>query len=194
MSETERDRWDRRYAEGDYRPRSEPSSFLEEWLDRLPPGRALDLACGTGRNALRLAEAGYEVEAIDIARTAIDVARSSAELRGLDVTWRVADLDHADLGEGRFDVITVFRYVNRGLFPKIAAALASGGRVMYEHHLRTVLAGAGGPSDPAHRLAPGELLDAFPSLRVIHYEEGVVEDRSTMVLARLVAVRGDPGF
>lgn len=193
MSETERERWDRRYAEGGYRPRAEPSPFLERWIDRLPPGRALDLACGTGRNALRLAEAGYEVEALDISGKAIDVARAAAELRGLEITWRVADLDHAELGTGRFDVITVFRYVNRALFPRIAAALAPGGHVVYEHHLRTPLPDVGGPSDPEHRLAPGELLRAFEGLRVLEYQETVVEDRSTMVLARLVACAGDPG-
>ena len=71
MSEAERLEWDRRYTDGEYRPRTWPSPFLEAWLDRLPKGRALDLGCGAGRNALRLAEAGHQVEAVDISASAI---------------------------------------------------------------------------------------------------------------------------
>ena len=109
MSESQGERWDRRYAEGDYRPRSLPSPFLEEWLEQLPVGRALDLACGTGRNAMRLAEAGYETDAIDVSQVAIERAKDQAADRGLAVNWQTADLDDVVLPESHYDLITVIR-------------------------------------------------------------------------------------
>lgn len=196
MSETERLEWDRRYAEGDYRPRSWPSPFLEEWIDRLPSGRALDLACGAGRNALRLAEAGYQVEGFDISQAAIDMARRESSRRGLEVTWRVVDLDTADLARSSYDVITVIRYVNRRLWSRLIEALAPNGWLLVEHHLQTN-ADVDGPSSPEFRLAPQELLEAFRSLRIVFYEEeleAAKPDRKAYALARLVACNGDPGW
>ena len=62
MSETEREAWVRRWAEGEYHPRTKPSALVMTWAQRLVPGRALELACGNGRNALYLAELGFTVE------------------------------------------------------------------------------------------------------------------------------------
>src|SRR3990172_7459462 len=196
MSETERLEWDHRYAEGEYRPRTRPSPFLEEWIDRLPAGRALDVACGVGRNALLLAESGYRVEAVDISRSAIDMARTEADRRGLEVAWRVVDLDEACVQTSFYDVITVIRYVNRRLWPRLTAALAPNGWLLIEHHLRTT-ADVDGPSSPEFRLAPQELLKAFRSLRILHYEEGLETaegEGKGFALARMVACNGDPGW
>ena len=194
MSEFERTEWDRRYAEGEYRPRAAPSPLLEEWLPRLPTGRALDLACGAGRNALRLAEAGFAVEAIDISRVAIDIASTEATARGLDISWRVADLDSLELDAGVYDLITVFRYINRPLWPRLTAALAPGGFILVEHHLDSPLR-VEGPRQPEFRLRPQELLRAFHDLRVVLYSETIeTEGGTTFALARLVACQGDPGW
>jgi SAM-dependent methyltransferase len=196
VSETERREWDRRYTDGEYRPRTWASPFLEEWLDRLPVGRALDLACGAGRNALRLAEAGHQVVAVDISASAIDMARTEAERKGLEVSWEVADLDDADLQSDTYDVITVIRYVNRKMWPRLIPALAPNGWLLIEHHLQTT-ADVDGPGSPDFRLEPQELLEAFRSLRIVHYEE-VLEtargERGAFALARLVACKGDPGW
>ena len=196
MSESERMEWDRRYQTGEYRPRTRPSPFLEQWLDRLPTGRALDVACGTGRNALRLAEAGYRVDAVDISRAAIEKARIEGERRGITVAWQVVDLDDARLEAAAYDVITVIRYVNRKLWPRLIGALFPNGWLLIEHHLRTT-ADVGGPSSPEFRLAPQELLHAFDGLRILHYEE-VLEtaqgEERPFALARLVACNGDPGW
>jgi SAM-dependent methyltransferase len=194
MSEFERTEWDRRYREGDYRPRAAPSPFLEEWLPRLPGGRALDLACGTGRNALRLAEAGLVVEAVDISGVAIEIASSEAVVRALDIEWRAADLDSLELDPGGYDLITVFRYINRPLWPRLTAALAPNGFLVIEHHLDSPLE-VEGPRQPEFRLRPQELLRAFLDLRVVHYSETIeTEGGSTFALARLVACQGDPGW
>ena len=196
VSETERQEWDRRYTVGEYRPRTWASPFLEQWMDHFPRGRALDLACGAGRNALRLAEAGHQVDAVDISRAAITMARTEAEHRGLEVAWQVADLDDAPLPADTYDAITVIRYVNRNLWPRLITALAQNGWLLIEHHLQTT-ADVDGPRSHDFRLEPQELLEAFRTLRIVSYEE-VLEtsrrERTTYALARLVACKGDPGW
>lgn len=197
MSQREREKWDHRYASGDYVPRTEPTPFLLEWLDRIPVGRALDVATGTGRNAVALAEAGFEVDAIDISEVAIERARAEAAGRGLEVNWVEADLDTDPLPGDRYDLITVMRYRNPELWPRLEAVLAPDGWILVEHHLQTSRQDVAGPSDDAFRLAPGELLTVFSGLRVVHYSEAVepADDREgSFVLARFVACAGDPGW
>ena len=196
MSEDERQIWDSRYASGDYQPRSAPGPFLEDWVDRLPPGRALDLACGAGRHALRLAEAGLDVEAVDVSGVAIAMARTEAERRGLEVEWVVADLDGYELAPAGYDVITVIRYVNRRLWPRLIDGLAPGGWLLVEHHMKTTV-DVDGPGSPEFRLEPQELLEACASLRVLLYEETFADgDRPGRrhCLQRLVAVKDGPGW
>ncbi len=194
MSEAERVKWDQRYAEGDYRPRPWASPFLEEWLPRLGSGRALDVACGAGRNALALAAAGFDVEAVDISAVAIDMGRQAAADRGLEIDWRVADLDELSLPAGRYQLITVFRYRNRDLWPRLIPALAPDGWLLIEHHFRTTADVAGPPDD--FRLEPQELLRAFAGLRIVHYQETIETDRSDLLFAlqRMAACAGNPGF
>jgi SAM-dependent methyltransferase len=196
VSQEERHRWDRRYAVGEYVPRAHPTPFLLEWLDRIPVGRALDVATGTGRNALALADAGYEVDAVDISAVAIDRARADGQRRGLEVNWVVADLDTEALPGDGYDLITVLRYRNLDLWPRLASAMAPDGWILIEHHLRTYRPGVVGPSD-AFRLAPGELLEAFGDLRVVHYSESVEptdDGEALFVIARFAACAGDPGW
>lgn len=188
MGEDEREKWDQRYREGRYHPRPYPSPFLEDWLSRLPSGRALDVACGAGRNALRLAAAGYQVDAVDISEHAIEMARTEAADRGLEVNWIVSDLDTMVLPSAAYDVIAVIRYVNRAIFSKLEGALAEGGWLVYEHHFRTDEP-VDGPKDAEFRLEPGELLTAFPGLRTRFFEEVTEIDPEgrRMALGRLVA-------
>jgi tellurite methyltransferase len=196
VSEEERTRWDRRYATGGYLPRTHPSPFLLGWLDRIPVGRALDIATGTGRHALALAEAGYAVDAVDISAVAIERARLEGARRGLEVDWVVADLGEAALPDDGYDLITVLRYRDPDLWPRLVSALAPEGWVLVEHHLRTHREDVVGPSD-VFRLAPGELLTAFGELRVVHYSETVEptdDGDGLFVIARLVGCAGDPGW
>lgn len=197
MSYEERSKWDRRYAAGEYVPRIHPTPFLLEWLDHIPVGRALDVATGTGRNALALAQAGFEVDAVDISAVAIDRARAEVERRGLKVHWVVGDLGIDALPGEDYDLITVLRYRNLKLWPQLEAALGPDGWILIEHHLRTARKGVAGPSDDAFRLAPGELLQAFGDLRIVHYSEPVEssdDGEALYVIARVVACAGDPGW
>ena len=196
MTEADREKWDQRYADGSYRSRAYPSPFLVERLAELPKGRALDLACGAGRNALCLAEAGYEVEAVDISGVAIERARATARERGVEVDWRVADLDDFAPPPGRFDLITVIRYTNRKMMERLPEGLADGGMLLVEHHLRTN-APVRGPTSRAFRLAPNELIDLYHGrLRVLFYDERVAPDPDGqhVALVRFLGCRGSPGF
>ncbi len=195
MSEVDREKWDGKYADGSYHTRTWPSPLLEAWLDRFPPGRALDIACGTGRNALRVAEAGYQVDALDISSVALDRARNSAHERGLEINWLQTDLDEARFETGGYQLVTVIRYVNRRMTQAIIDALAPDGWLLYEHHLRTPL-NVEGPRSPEFRLAPQEVLQMFSSLRILHYGEAIqVEpDGTTMAIVELIGCKGDPGY
>ncbi len=193
MSEADRAKWDTRYREGSYEARTWPSPFLETWLGRPPrtPGaRALDVACGAGRNALRLAEAGYRVDGVDISAAALARAAETAAQRGLAVRWIDADLDTWQPEAGAYALVSVIRYMNRALHRRLPGALAPGGWLVFEHHFQTTEA-VDGPRGDAFRLAPGELLGAFEGLRVVHHDESIREDPDgrRMALARLVAVR-----
>lgn len=187
MSVAERQEWERRYGEADYQPRWDPSPLLVEWLPRLPKGRALDLACGTGRNALYLAGQGYQVDGMDVAASALALGRQRATELGLSVNWVQADLDTYALPPNTYDVIAVSFYINRELAPALVAALKPGGMLLYEHHLRATDA-TNGPRNPEHRFAPGELRRLFSSLHILHYvEEMHRETERVAAYARLVA-------
>jgi SAM-dependent methyltransferase len=195
MSEADRVRWDERYATGDYLPRSEPSPFLESALRVVFPGRALVLACGAGRNALHLAEAGFDVEAIDISSVAIDQARTEADRRGLDVQWRVADLDEVTFDASAYDLITLIRCVSRDAVPRMVKALTPDGWLLVEQHMQTRLDVMGPGAD--FRLAPGVLLDALSELRIVTYSEGLQPSHvpgKKAALTRILACKGDPGW
>ena len=198
MTDDDRRKWDERYGTGDYRPRLAAGEFLESWIPRIRPGRALDLACGAGRNAIRLAQAGWQVDAVDVSSVAVGMAETAAAEAGVDVNWIVADLDDYEIPTSRYDLITVIRYRHPALATSLLRALAPDGWLLMEHHLSTS-AEVHGPSNPEFRLRPQELLEAFAALRVVFYEETIEarDDRGEVLrlaLARLVACKGDPGF
>ena len=199
MSEADRLKWDARFQAGSYESRTYPSPFLEEWLGQVPAAsedrRALDVGCGAGRNALRLAAAGYRVDAMDISRHALARGADSAAERSLSVNWIEADMDETVPEAGAYGFISVVRFMNRAMPGRLIAALAPGGWLLFEHHLMTSRS-VDGPRGDGFRLAPQELLRTFAALRVIHYSEVIAEDPDgrSMALARLVACNGDPGF
>ena len=179
MSAAERDKWDTRYRDGAYETRTHPTALLAEWLPRLPRGRALDVACGAGRNALHLAAHGFAVTAIDISAVALARGQRTAAERGLVVEWLCADLDEAPdsvLPRSGFDLIVWVRYVHRRLLPYLVARLTLGGALLCEQHLATNDPDVAGPTSDRYRLAPGELVRAAATLSVLHAYEGPVVD------------------
>lgn len=193
MSIAERDKWDARYRDGAYEDRTHPTALLAEWLPRLPRGRALDVACGAGRNALFLAAQGFRVSAVDISAVALERGRRAAAERGLEIEWLCADLDEDPthgLPQGSFNVIVWVRYIHRELMPHLIGRLDRGGVLLCEQHLTTDRRVAG-PTSAAFRLAPGELERSAPTLSVLHAYEGPVidPDGRAAELAQLVATR-----
>jgi SAM-dependent methyltransferase len=175
MSEDDKNHWERKYSGDGYEPNRKPSALLTEWLDDRPPGRALDLACGTGRNSLYLAEGGYEVTAVDISPQAIALAEDMARVKGLEINWIVADLDNYAI-QGQYDLIIIsFFYVNSSMVSPIIKALKKGGILLYENHLLAPEAA----EDEAHKhrfhFQPGELKRLFQELSTIRYEECQVD-------------------
>ena len=139
MSGADRVKWDERYRAGAYAEREHPSALLAEWEARLPRGRALDVACGAGRNSLFLAATGRRVDAVDISAVALDRARDAAKARGLQVRWIEADLDDdpAALPRERYDLIVVIRYVNAKLLKPLLERLAANGVLLIEQHVES---------------------------------------------------------
>ena len=197
MSKADLEKWDARYRAGAYSDRTHPTALLRDHIEALPRGRALDVACGTGRNALFLAESGFDVQAIDISPVALHRGRESAAARGLDVEWIAGDLEAGIapyVNEAtRYSLIVLVRYVDMALVPELARLLADAGVLLVEQHMQTDEADVAGPTSPAFRVAPNALLHAVRDLRVLLYREGIAidPDGRKAALAQLIASRGE---
>ncbi len=195
MSDADRDRWNERYRQGAYADREHASPWLLACLPRAPKpkrrGRALDVACGAGRNALCLAERGYAVTGVDISGEALSRARRSARTRGVEVDWIERDLDTGPGAHGPFDLIVLVRYVDLALLEALCRELAPGGCLVVEEHLATGRDDVAGPRNPAFRVPSGALRRAAARLDLIESFEGEVNDPDgrPAVVARLFARR-----
>ncbi|MEK7850473.1 MAG: class I SAM-dependent methyltransferase [Deltaproteobacteria bacterium] len=175
--------WDTRYPTGDRVPERDPSRLLLDFSYMLPKGRALDIACGEGRNAVYLARQGYQVDAIDISEVAIKNARMTA--KGLDINFIVADLENFSIPEDTYDLIINFYYLQRSLLPKIKKGLKKNGLVLFETYTIEHQA-FGHPKNPEFLLKPNELLTLFNDLHIVYYREGVIEVDGKKAIASLV--------
>jgi SAM-dependent methyltransferase len=172
-----RERWNERRSEAQLEPFPDAPA---EWLVEHAPllgggGRALDVACGDGRNALYLARLGFEVDAIDVSDVTIDALRAAAPELAPGVHPRVADLEHEPPAAGAYDVVVNFNYLQRDLFGALERALRPRGWLLFETFGPTHLEELGRQINPAYVLGENELLRAFPGLRVRHYREGVAQ-------------------
>ena len=194
MERDERDLWNKKYSEGSHTS-LDPDPFLlsawSEFLKDVAPGKALDVAGGVGRHSLWLAERGWQVKLVDISEVGIQMAKENARRHRkmlsaqpgaaavhIDslVETEVVDLNSVhDLGNQEYDLIVVFFYLQRGLFPALISALKPEGFLIYKTYSTEQRRFAGGPTHPLHLLKPNELLHAFSSLRVLHYHETIHE-------------------
>lgn len=165
-----------------------PAQFLVANIDLLPKGRVLDVAMGSGRNALYLSGLGFDVEGIDISTEAVNAALETAGKAGLKLKARVADLEgDYRIEKDAYDVIICFNYLHRALIPQIKDGLCPGGMVVYETY--TVdQARFGRPKNPDYLLKYNELLDMFREFRVLRYREGIIENRNAV--AGIIAQKG----
>lgn len=197
----QREDWDRRYSGPDLLWSATPNRFLVQEAEDLAPGRALDLACGEGRNALWLAERGWNVTAVDYSGVAIAKARDRAALEGADVDFVCADLLDYLPAEGAFDLVLVL-YLQlpaderRLVLARAEAALApSGTFLLIGHDLTNMTDGVGGPSDPDVLYTPEQIAEEVPSLDVEKAERVFrdVGDADRPAIDALIRARRSPG-
>ena len=152
-----------------------PNAFLEEVIPQLKPGRALDLACGTGREAVYLAANGWDVTAVDVLPDALERAEALERryLRGPQrIRWVQCNLEkEPQRVESTYDLITIFRYLNRPLVGILKSWLSPGGSVICETFTTLHRERHGRPSCPANVLKHGELPTLFPEFTTRHHSE-----------------------
>jgi SAM-dependent methyltransferase len=152
-----------------------PNKLLVTTLEQLPPGTALDLMCGQGRNVIYEASRGWKATGIDYSAVGIDQARKSASEHKLDVELVDADLDKTDLGTAKYDLVSM---IYAGFDPKLVAraqaALKPGGTFVYEYFA----AGVGQMEGPP----PGALAKLFDGYDIVLDEQ--VDDVPDWAFAR----------
>ena len=172
--EAAREKWDRRYGAQAFDPHLEPIPFLRDHLDLSTEGRALCLAAGNGRNAVYLAERGFQVDAVDISAAGLRLCRLLAETRGVTLRPILADLEDWPMGEHKYDLITKFYYYQPQLFERIRSALRPGGRLMFQTFSQGQLAFPRGPRNPDHLAKPEDILPRIRGLRLRFYEDRIL--------------------
>jgi SAM-dependent methyltransferase len=152
----------------------------------LPPGDALDLAAGPGRNALYLAERGWHVTAVDGSPLAIDLLLQRARAKNLSIEARVADLERGEfeIQPEAYDLICDCYYLQRSLIPQMKSGLRPGGTLIAIVHL----ADSDQPQGTPTRAYPGELRAYVAGWDIFHYYEGRPSESSHQrAVAELVA-------
>lgn len=164
--------WDERYGGPDLFWGGEANRFLAEEVADLRPGRALDLACGEGRNAVWLAERGWQVVGVDFSAVGLAKARRLAAERGVEVEWLQADVVAWAPPPGSFDLVVAL-YLQlvpeerRRVLAHAATSLRPGGTLLVVAHDRTNLnEGVGGPQDPSVLYDPDEVAADLSGLQI----------------------------
>lgn len=190
--------WDERYAEPGWAFGSEPNDFLGEHAGALPArGRVLTLAEGEGRNAVWLAQQGFEVTGVDLSAVGLEKAERLAAERGVRIITRVADLERFDPGEAAWDgIVSIFAHlpaeVRRALHARLARALRPGGVLLLEAYTPSQIErGTGGPSDAGKLMTLAGLRDELAGLTIVlgrELERDVIEGRYHTGRASVVQV------
>ena len=171
-SSTRRARWDERYDAKELVWSAGPNERFATEIGGLNPGKALDVACGEGRNALWLAEQGWDVTAIDFSKVAIDKARRLAAMRNVEVNWLCEDVSSYALPEAEFDLVSLL-YMHTDAAERhewltnTLAAVKPGGTFIYiGHDPSNIGVGLGGPQDPQYLPDAEELVKAMDGFSV----------------------------
>ena len=198
--ESDRERWDRKYAAREGPAHFRPSRLLVEHTNLLTDvgqdavhqaaaspteRRVLDVACGFGGSSLYLAGLGYQVDAVDVSGVALTQVRAEASKRGLHINLIQADLTRWWVPPDRYDLILVSHYLNRDLMPQLAKGLRAGGLLFVE--TRNVRYLSVRPNfDPAFLLQLGELCHSATDagLEVIHLADGISQAHMSQLIAR----------
>jgi SAM-dependent methyltransferase len=164
-----------------------PAAWLVDNLDVIPRGGVvLDVACGSGRHALFLAERGWRVHAMDRDAGALGQIGQVGQVGRITTDCIDLESGHPTLGEGLYDAVIVFNYLHRPLMPAIVNAVRPGGGVLIYETFTVGQAERGRPRNPDFLLGNGELPALVAPLRVLRAREGDYEGR---LVASIVAVR-----
>jgi 2-polyprenyl-3-methyl-5-hydroxy-6-metoxy-1,4-benzoquinol methylase len=182
-------RWDKKFGRKEFALGKEPNPFLKKHIRLLPRGKALDIATGEGRNAVFLAQNGFDVDAVDISEKGLKKARKLAREKGVKINTFLVDLDQYHIAKERYDLIANFYFLKRRLIPRIRNGLKKGGIVVFETYLLEHRALAtGGPTQAKYFLKPNEPLRLFRNFRILYYREGIFkEGRKRKAVASLIA-------
>ena len=159
--------WDERYRDTELMWSAGPNGFVEEICSGFEPGRSIDLAAGEGRNALWLADQGWDSTAVDFSAVAIDKARAIAERRGVTITTEVADLTTYVPTPGGYDLVVIAYLQLPGhqlgpILERAAAAVAPGGHlVLVNHDVDNLEHGYGGPPKADVLTTPDQVVAAI---------------------------------
>lgn len=155
--------WNTRYETSDFVWTTEPNRFLPPEVADLPPGRALDLACGEGRHAVWLARKGWQVTGVDFSEVGLSKGHRWATFAEATVDWITADVTSWSQ-RGAFDLVIAF-YLQvpapdrRQAFINAAVDLAPGGTLLIVgHDSQNLTEGVGGPKDPAVLYTPDDVV------------------------------------
>ena len=166
---------------------SAPTPLVVATASKLVPGRALDLACGAGRNALWLVEHGWDVTAVDGAPTAIEILKTRAAEHGVKIKTVIADLEKGefDIEPASWVLVAMCYYLQRNLFAPAKSGVTPGGILISIVHLTEP-----GEENGPHRLRPGELEKYFAGWEILHRYEGQPNDSAhRRAVAEIVARR-----
>jgi len=187
MSLKDKEKWDAKYGVSEYITSKEPCEWLNSNAGYLHgKGLALDIASGEGRNAIFVAEKGYQTLAIDASAVGLDKTRALAEEKGITIETRVVDLDNWKFEQDAFDLVLCFNFLDRRIFPGIKNTLKPGGLLFYETFTVDYLKYSNFKREWV--LKHNELLDAFSEFRILRYRE---IDHNNKAFASLVALKNN---
>ena len=167
--------WDKKYLSGQYNQSRKPSKFLVDFLSYSQKGKAIDIACGEGRNAIFLAKNGYEVDAVDGSSVAIERARKIALEEKVNINFIHADLEKYKISINKYDLIINFNYLQRSLIPDIKMGLKKNGILLFETF--TIEQKNIDPQkNPEFLLEYNELIKLFCDLYIFFYREDILFD------------------
>jgi len=181
------EKWDKRYRKGKHSS-STSSKFISEWIEKIPNGKALDVACGAGRNSMYLAKNGYDVYAIDFSEEAIDKGKKRSKEANVKIKWINEDIFTYNFPTNEYELVLISYFHPKNKLEEIKKAVKSNGFFLYEHHIVTDKDVEKGPSVDELRYEKGEMKKLFSDFKIHHYEEkieGDVDERKAV--ARIVA-------
>ena len=179
--------WEKEYSSKSLKDTPLPSCLLENHINLLTGGQALDIASGTGQNAVFLSSYGYEVTAVDKSPTAASLANQYSLKKGTEIITVTEDILAFEIKENSFDLIADFYFLERKIIPKIKKGLKKNGLVFFETYT-IEQQNIDGPHNPDFLLSTNELISFFKDFFIIFYHEWVTGEKA---VASIIAQKLD---